>query len=186
MVRAVRARDDAGRPNAPFLATGTMAGAIDLSFSDKRRVWEIFSTDYASMETEMESVGRAVPSTERFHRLVWGCWGAASEETRLGLIAGGLVDGTVNVYNPAKIVDGATSGAIVTKLAKHQGAVRGLDLTRSRRICSRAGRRMENCVFGIWSEPFRTSLYPALKSTTGDRRRVRCRTWGGITRCSTS
>ena len=68
------ARDDAGRPNAPFLATGTMAGAIDLSFSTTACL-EIFSTDYASMETEMESVGRAVPSTERFHRLVWGSGG---------------------------------------------------------------------------------------------------------------
>ena len=75
------ARDDAGRPNAPFLATGTMAGAIDLSFSTTACL-EIFSTDYASMETEMESVGRAVPSTERFHRLVWGSGGKESEETR--------------------------------------------------------------------------------------------------------
>ena len=59
---------------------------------------EIFSTDYADGEFEMPTRGKAVPSTERFHRLVWGR-GAASEETRLGLIAGGLVDGTVNVYN---------------------------------------------------------------------------------------
>tara|TARA_Y100001954_G_scaffold207869_1_gene231743 strand:+ start:555 stop:4292 length:3738 start_codon:yes stop_codon:yes gene_type:complete len=166
VVRAVRARDDAGRPNAPFLATGTMAGAIDLSFSTTACL-EIFSTDYASMETEMESVGRAVPSTERFHRLVWGCGGAASEETRLGLIAGGLVDGTVNVYNPAKIVDGATSGAIVTKLAKHQGAVRGLDFNSfSPNLLASGAEDGELCIWDLAS-PTKPSLYPALKSTTG-------------------
>jgi protein transport protein SEC31 len=52
---------------------------------------------------------------------------------QLGLIAGGLVDGTVNLWNPAKIVgvaggeepsDGA-DGALVASLQKHTGAVRG-------------------------------------------------------------
>ena len=33
---------------------------------------EIFSTDYADGEFEMPTRGKAVPSTERFHRLVWG------------------------------------------------------------------------------------------------------------------
>ena len=50
---------------------------------------------------------------------------------QLGLIAGGLVDGTVNLWNPSKIVgvaggdepsDGA-DGALVASLQKHTGAV---------------------------------------------------------------
>jgi len=50
-----------------------------------------------------------------------------------GLIAGGLVDGTVNLWNPAKVLGGAgceepgdtTSGALLASLQKHAGGVRG-------------------------------------------------------------
>ena len=54
-----------------------------------------------------------------------------SANAQLGLIAGGLVDGTVNLWNPSKIVgmaggdepsDGA-DGALVASLQKHTGAV---------------------------------------------------------------
>ena len=50
---------------------------------------------------------------------------------QLGLLAGGLVDGTVNLWNPASIVgspiteepcDGS-NGCLVTTLQKHVGAV---------------------------------------------------------------
>ena len=154
------------RPTSSHLATGTMAGAIDLSFSTTACL-EIFETDYASAETEMPVVGKAVPSTERFHRIVWGNAGVGSEETRLGLIAGGLVDGTVNVYNPAKIVDGAQSGAIITKLAKHQGAVRGLDFNSfSPNLLASGAEDGELCIWDL-ANPTKPSLYPALKSGSG-------------------
>jgi len=154
-------------PNAPFIATGTMAGAIDLSFSTTACL-EIFETNYASEDLEMPVVGRAVPATERFHRLVWGtCGSETSEEMRLGVIAGGLVDGTVNVYNPAKIVDGAQSGAIITKLAKHQGAVRGLDFNSfSPNLLASGAEDGELCIWDL-ANPTKPSLYPALKSGSG-------------------
>ncbi|CEF99808.1 Helicase, C-terminal [Ostreococcus tauri] len=143
-----------------------MAGAIDLSFSTTACL-EIFEVDYASREMDMPVVGKAIPSTERFHRIVWGSAGIGSTETRLGLIAGGLVDGTVNVYNPAKIVDGATNGAIITKLAKHQGAVRGLDFnTFSPNLLASGAEDGELCIWDL-ENPTKPSLYPALKSTTG-------------------
>jgi protein transport protein SEC31 len=144
-----------------------MAGAIDLSFSTTACL-EIFSTDFASDELEMPTVGKAVPATERFHRLVWGTAGSAhSEEMRLGVIAGGLVDGTVNVYNPAKIVDGAPSGAIITKLAKHQGAVRGLDFNSfSPNLLASGAEDGELCIWDL-ANPTKPSLYPALKSNAG-------------------
>jgi protein transport protein SEC31 len=154
-------------PDAPFIATGTMAGAIDLSFSTTACL-EIFETNYASEDLEMPVVGRAVPATERFHRLVWGtCGSETSEEMRLGVIAGGLVDGTVNVYNPAKIVDGAQSGAIITKLAKHQGAVRGLDFNSfSPNLLASGAEDGELCIWDL-ANPTKPSLYPALKSGSG-------------------
>ena len=62
-----------------LLAAGTVAGAIDMSFSTSS-VLEIFSLDLASGEPAPVLVGSvAVP--ERFNRLAWGV--APSEATRL-------------------------------------------------------------------------------------------------------
>lgn len=87
-----------------FLVMGMMVGVIDLLFSTTACL-EIFSTDYVDGEFEMLMCGKVVLLMERFYRLVWGR-GVVLEEMWLGLIVGGLVDGTVNVYNSAKIVDG--------------------------------------------------------------------------------
>lgn len=52
-------------------------------------------------------------------------------ESQYGIIAGGLVDGTVNLWNPAKILgtdvnaDQVEDGSpLISKLQKHTGGVR--------------------------------------------------------------
>jgi len=65
-------------PTAPYMAVGTMAGAIDLSFSSSACL-EIFNLDFADASTEMPLAGEAVATSERFHRLVWGTTAADSE-----------------------------------------------------------------------------------------------------------
>jgi hypothetical protein len=65
-------------PTAPYMAVGTMAGAIDLSFSSSACL-EIFNLDFAEATTEMPLAGEAVATSERFHRLVWGTTAADSE-----------------------------------------------------------------------------------------------------------
>ncbi|KAH7676991.1 Ancestral coatomer element 1 Sec16/Sec31 domain-containing protein [Dioscorea alata] len=113
-------------PNAPFLAAGTMAGAVDLSFSSSSNL-EIFKLDFQSDAHELPVVG-SCPSAERFNRLSWSKVGSASEEYAMGLVAGGLGDGTVNLWNPAKLISGdGEDEALVMKLEKHTGPVRGLE-----------------------------------------------------------
>lgn len=65
-------------PTAPYMAVGTMAGAIDLSFSSSACL-EIFNLDFADASTDMPLAGEAVATSERFHRLVWGTTAADSE-----------------------------------------------------------------------------------------------------------
>jgi len=96
---------------------------------------QIFKLDYGNPSTDMPLAGGAVAANERFHRLVWGPAGSETEGCPHGLIAGGLVDGSVNLYNPAKIIGspaaaepadgGAGGGALITKMQKHTGPVRG-------------------------------------------------------------
>jgi protein transport protein SEC31 len=53
-----------------LLAAGTVAGAIDMSFSTNA-VLEIFSLDFASGQ-EAPVLAGSIPVPERFNRLAWG------------------------------------------------------------------------------------------------------------------
>lgn len=94
-------------PDAPFLAAGTMAGAVDMSFSSSANL-EILNLDFRSDDRDLPVSG-AVPSSEPFNRLSWGkSPSSGSEEFSLGLIAGGLVDGNIGVWNPRLLMRYAT------------------------------------------------------------------------------
>ncbi|KAL2329314.1 hypothetical protein Fmac_022741 [Flemingia macrophylla] len=89
-------------PDAPYLAAGTMAGAVDLSFSSSANL-EIFKLDFQSDDPELPIVAEC-PSSDRFNRLSWGKNGSASEGFALGLVAGGLVDGNIDIWNPLTLI----------------------------------------------------------------------------------
>lgn len=89
-------------PDAPYLAAGTMAGAVDLSFSSSANL-EIFKLDFQSDDRDLPVVGEC-PSSERFNRLTWGRNGSGSEQFSLGLIAGGLLDGSIDIWNPHALI----------------------------------------------------------------------------------
>ncbi|CAH2036931.1 unnamed protein product [Thlaspi arvense] len=113
-------------PNAPFMAAGTMAGAVDLSFSSSADL-EIFELDFHSNDRELKPIGQC-PSSERFNRLAWGSYGSGSEEFPYGLIAGGLVDGNVGLWNPLSLIRSEhNESAHVRHLSKHKGPVRALE-----------------------------------------------------------
>lgn len=84
-------------PDAPYLAAGTMSGAVDLSFSSSANL-EIFKLDFQSDAPDLP-LAVSVPSQDRFNRLSWSK-PASSEEFSLGLLAGGLGDGSIGVWNP--------------------------------------------------------------------------------------
>lgn len=88
--------------NANLLAAGTVAGAISDSF-DASASLEIFSLDLSSQTGEMPLLG-SVKTNERFHRLAWGTTGIADGSLPYGIIAGGMVDGSINIFNPALMI----------------------------------------------------------------------------------
>lgn len=90
-------------PMAPVMAVGTMAGAIDPSFSSSAHL-ELLKLDFASSDLDMPVLSSAgVP--ERFNRLSWSNVGAGSaEEFPYGVIAGGLADGSLHFWNPHKLL----------------------------------------------------------------------------------
>lgn len=91
-------------PDAPYMAAGTMAGAVDLSFSSSANI-EIFKLDLQSDDRDLPVVGEST-SSERFNRLSWSKppAGSGSQDFGLGLIAGGLVDGNIDIWNPLTLI----------------------------------------------------------------------------------
>lgn len=89
-------------PDSEYFAAGTMAGAVDLAFSSSSHL-EIFKLDFTSDDQDIPAVAES-PSSERFNRLSWGKNGSNSEEYSMGLIAGGLVDGNIGLWNPLPLI----------------------------------------------------------------------------------
>ncbi|KAL9296076.1 hypothetical protein ACSQ67_021972 [Phaseolus vulgaris] len=151
-------------PDAPYLAAGTMAGAVDLSFSSSANL-EIFKLDFQSDDSELPLVAEC-PSTDRFNRLTWGKNGSGSEEFALGLVAGGLVDGHIDIWNPLTLIRSKSNQSPrVGHLDRHKGPVRGLEFNViAPNLLASGAEDGEICIWDLTntSEP---NLFPSLKST---------------------
>ncbi|KAK6933923.1 WD40 repeat [Dillenia turbinata] len=151
-------------PDAPFLAAGTMAGAVDLSFSSSASL-EIFKLDFQSDDRELPLIAEC-PSSERFNRLSWGKKGAGSENFPLGLIAGGLVDGSIDIWNPHSLIRSDSSeNALVAHLSRHKGPVRGLEFNSiTPNLLASGADDGEICIWDL-TAPNEPSHYPPLKGS---------------------
>lgn len=84
--------------HANYIATGSILGSLDSDFSSSAKI-EIFDT---SVKHEAKLLGVA-PSADRFTKLSWG--NPAPSEHALGVIAGSMVDGSISLFDPAKILE---------------------------------------------------------------------------------
>ncbi|KAK4285446.1 hypothetical protein QN277_002141 [Acacia crassicarpa] len=151
-------------PDAPYMAAGTMAGAVDLSFSSSANL-EIFKLDFQSDDQELPLVAE-VPSSERFNRLTWGKNSSASEDFGLGLIAGGLVDGNIDIWNPLTLIRSeAKENASVGHLVWHKGPVRGLEFNSiAPNLLASGADDGELCIWDLVN-PLEPHHFPTLKGS---------------------
>ena len=63
------------------------------------------------------------PYSSRFNCLAWGEPKMHSATLPLGLVAGGMADGVVNIFDPNKIIAGAGDASVVGKVTKHKASV---------------------------------------------------------------
>ncbi|XVE76773.1 hypothetical protein DITRI_Ditri13aG0007600 [Diplodiscus trichospermus] len=152
-------------PDAPYMAAGTMAGAVDLSFSSSANL-EIFKFDFQNDDRELPVVAEC-PSSERFNRLAWGKNGSGSDEFSLGLIAGGLVDGNIDLWNPLTLISSeASEKALVGHLSKHRGPVRGLEFNATTpNLLASGADDGEICIWDL-AAPAQPSHFPPLRGSS--------------------
>ena len=104
----------------PFIATGTVSGAMDASFSSNSEL-ELFNVSLQERNTTGSQVA-SVPVSARFNRLSWSPHGSS-------IIAGGLEDGTVILWDANKLINGQADSAMIDSKSIYGGPVRGLQFS---------------------------------------------------------
>uniref|UniRef100_A0A0K3C9U4 Protein transport protein SEC31 n=1 Tax=Rhodotorula toruloides TaxID=5286 RepID=A0A0K3C9U4_RHOTO len=112
--------------NDPLLLTATVSGALDPSFSTDSLIelWTPFSDSNNPRATTR--------SNARFNTVQWGTGRGIhglDADNGLGVIAAGMEDGQVGLWDPARMLD-AQNGEdplILSLPSPHSGPVRGLD-----------------------------------------------------------
>ncbi|KAF9004641.1 hypothetical protein BDQ17DRAFT_1354419 [Cyathus striatus] len=117
-------------PELPLIATGTVAGALDESFSNESQleIWAPDWLDSSEFDLGLEGYGGpkgAVKDTARFNRLAWGY---VDPSRPRGVIAAGMEDGALSLWDPVEILAGAgADGSLIQRTSAHSGPVRALD-----------------------------------------------------------
>ncbi|KAH8116058.1 WD40 repeat-like protein [Phellopilus nigrolimitatus] len=117
-------------PSVPLLASGTVSGALDESFSNDSQleIWEPDFMDKAEYDLgglEQKGPKAFVSSTSRFNRIAWG---SPNSGRGRGVIAAGMENGELCLWDPEKILETSDSaGSLILRNTTHQGSVRGLD-----------------------------------------------------------
>ncbi|KAK3943517.1 protein transport protein SEC31 [Diplogelasinospora grovesii] len=150
-----RAAAFAWSPGAnPLVATGTRSGAVDADFSDESKL-ELWDLKLDSQEQGLELHPITSISTEsRFYDIAWG---APSDDYPRGVIAGGMENGALELWDADKLIAGAED-ALISRTTKHSGPIKSLQFNPLRpQILVTAGAKGEVFVWDIndVSSPFR-------------------------------
>ncbi len=85
----------------PLLASGTLVGTMSENF-DPTGTLEIFDIDYKQGVTEPRV---SVKTDEKLYKLAWsGDCSSLGDNLGLGLIAGGLENGVIGLWNPSLLL----------------------------------------------------------------------------------
>ena len=103
-----------------LLALGTVAGSLNADFSTSASV-ELVRVNWADPSPAMTVVGSA-SAPDKLHKLAWG--GTAGTH---GVLAGALQDGSLVLWDPAKLLEKRGDAAALSVQKKHTAAVLTVD-----------------------------------------------------------
>eukprot|EP01087_Luapelamoeba_hula_P021161 TRINITY_DN7347_c0_g1_i2.p1 TRINITY_DN7347_c0_g1~~TRINITY_DN7347_c0_g1_i2.p1 ORF type:complete len:1245 (-),score=229.89 TRINITY_DN7347_c0_g1_i2:167-3901(-) len=116
----------------PFLACASAAGSSgDFTSSTQSPQLQVLGLSFADAQDRTMPIVGSTDAPDRCHRLVWGRHpggggmtdGAFSE----GIIATGLANGTVGIYDPSALPSESGRTSLLSLSEKHTGAVQGVD-----------------------------------------------------------
>ncbi|KAH0594184.1 hypothetical protein MHUMG1_08023 [Metarhizium humberi] len=138
----------------PLLVTGTRAGAVDADFSDesKLELWDL-SLDDQLQGLELQPLA-SITTESRFYDIAWG---SADSDHPKGIIAGALENGSLELWDAAKLEAGAPD-ALISQTNKHTGAIKALQFNPLKpHILATGGAKGELYIFDVndIENPFR-------------------------------
>ncbi|XP_044724560.1 steroid receptor RNA activator (SRA1) domain-containing protein [Hirsutella rhossiliensis] len=141
-------------PGKPLLVTGTRAGAVDADFSDesKLELWDL-TLDDQQQGIELQPV-ISITTESKFYDIAWG---PSDSEHPKGIIAGALENGSLELWDAAKLESGA-SDASISQTTKHIGAIKTLQFNPLKpQILATAGAKGELFIYDVndIENPFR-------------------------------
>ncbi|CAO3611688.1 unnamed protein product [Cunninghamella blakesleeana] len=101
----------------PLVAAGTAAGALDNSFSNASEL-ELFQLDLSSSKSD---------GIQLQHGLSPVAWGYNTPEKPYGVLAGGMENGELILWDPSAILNNRGEESLILRNSTHSGAIRGLD-----------------------------------------------------------
>ncbi|KAF7192549.1 Protein transport protein sec31 [Pseudocercospora fuligena] len=107
---------------APLIVTGTRAGAVNDDFSSevKLELWEL-GLEKLDGDRELSPAG-SITTDSAFNDIAWS---QPDDDHPLGVIAGALENGSVDVWDAQKLRSGS-SDAFISRTTKHSGSVKAL------------------------------------------------------------
>lgn len=107
---------------APFIATGTQAGAVSADFSDNT-VLELWDLDLENAQSGGElSPVASITTDSKFYDIAWG--GVSIERPR-GIIAGALENGSLDLWSADALLN-HSDDPLISRTTKHSGAIKAL------------------------------------------------------------
>lgn len=140
--------------SAPLVVTGTRAGAVNEDFSDETKVelWDL-ALDQIDWDGGLKPAG-SIPTDCGFNDIAWS---EPNDEHPLGIIAGALENGSVDLWDAAKLRKG-DSDAHISRTTKHNGPVKALQFNPYRHnLLASVGAKGEIFIYDLnnMANPFR-------------------------------
>ncbi|OTB05397.1 hypothetical protein M426DRAFT_319932 [Hypoxylon sp. CI-4A] len=130
----------------PLLVTGTRAGAVDADFSDetKLELWDL-NLDNQEQGLELQPIA-SIAADSRFYDIAWS---QPTEDYPLGIIAGALENGSLDLWDAEQLINGE-SDTLISRTTKHTGAIKSLQFNPLRpQILATAGAKGELFIYDV-------------------------------------
>ncbi len=105
----------------PLLATGTMSGAVNDTFSSDSFL-SLYDLDLLNPSLDAEPKA-SIATDARFNAIDWS---EPSSSMPLGIIAGAMDNGTVEFWDPSALINKNEASASIYKASNHSGNVKAL------------------------------------------------------------
>lgn len=154
----------------PLLVTGTRAGAVNDDFSSetKLELWDL-GLDKVDQNPELTPAGSIVTDAG-FNDIAWS---EPDDDHPLGVVAGALDNGSIDLWDVAKLREGG-SDAFISRTSKHTGAAKALQWNPWRHnLLASAGAKGEIFIYDMnnMANPFR------LGASTARADDIECLDW---------